>query len=168
MYFPLTGVIVALVLVLRQEEAGEDLLAGVLVVVGLKVEHGLGLVLGQPQRLQVEVGQGEGQVRQPVARDVEHVELLARADLVRERAQLVLPEREDAQVDEAADLGGQRVEPVAVDVEVGEARQVPDAGRQRVDVVLGQHQLLQAGASETQREHSRFVAALRSRIFLKT
>ena len=88
MYSALTGVILVLEFVLRQEEAGEDLLAGVLVVVGLKVEHGLGLVLGEPQRLQVQVGQGEGQVRQPVAGDVEHVQLLARADLVRERAQL--------------------------------------------------------------------------------
>ena len=148
----LTGVVLALALVLREEEAGEDLLAGVLVVVGLEVEHGLGLVLGEPQRLQVEVGEGEGEVRQAVARDVEHVQLLAGADLVGQRAQLVLPQREDAQVDEAAHLGRQRLQPVAVDVEVGQARQVPDAGRQRGDVVLGQHQLLQAGASETQRE----------------
>lgn len=47
---------------LGQQVAGEHLLSGLLVVLGLELEHGLGLVLCQPHGLQVQVGQGKGQV----------------------------------------------------------------------------------------------------------
>ena len=47
---------------LGQQVAGEHLLPGLLVVLRLELEHGLGLVLRQPHGLQVQVGQREGQV----------------------------------------------------------------------------------------------------------
>ena len=133
---------------LRQQEAGQHLLARVLVVVRLEVEHRLGLVLRQPEGLQVQVRHREGEVGQPVAAHVEHVQLGASADLVGQVAQLVLAQGEHAQVDEVADGGRELLEAVAVHVEVGQPGQVAQAGGQLADVVLGQDQLLQTDTSE--------------------
>ena len=140
--------LLVLCLELRQQEAGQHLLARVLVVVRLEVEHRLGLVLRQPEGLQVEVRHREGEVGQPVAAHVEHVQLGARADLVGQVEQLVLAQGEHAQVDEVADGGRELLEAVAVHVEVGQPGQVAQAGGQLADVVLGQDQLLQTDTSE--------------------
>lgn len=47
---------------LGQQVARQHFLPRALVVLRLELEHGLGLVLRQPHGLQVEVGQGKGQV----------------------------------------------------------------------------------------------------------
>ena len=113
-----------LILHLRQKKAREHLLARVLVIVRLEVQHGLRLVFRQPERLQVQVGQCEGQMGQSVAAHVQHMQLFTRADLVRDAAQLILAQGKYTEVDQLADLRRQLLQTVAVHVEVGHSRQV--------------------------------------------
>ncbi len=60
------------------------------------------LVLCQPQSLQIEVGQGEGQVGQSVPGNIEHMKFCTRSDFRRQAPKLILTETEDSQTDKVA------------------------------------------------------------------
>ena len=75
---------------LGQQDAGQHLLPGVRVLVRLEGEQGLGLVLRQPQGLELQRGQGQRQVGQPggggTQRDVVGLDSLRRwSELTRNR-----------------------------------------------------------------------------------
>ena len=109
------------------------------------------MVLCQPQRLQVQVGHREREVRESVPADVQDMKLGAGPDLVGQGPQLVLPQAEHSQVDQIPDLVGKIVQPVAVHVQVGQLRQVADRVGEEGEVVLGQNQLLEGNASGEKR-----------------
>lgn len=144
---------------LGQQVTREHLLAGLSVVLRLEPEHRLGLVLGQPEGLEVEVRERERQTPQPGGRwarsarrrpvgtvgrrglgragrhspvpgHVQHVQLRRVGELGRQGSQAVVPQGENAERRAASDLRRQRLEAVAVRVEVGQLGQLPQRARQ--------------------------------------
>ena len=73
-----------------QQEVGEDLQAGVRIHVGVELDQGLGLVVGQPDGGDaLELDEGDGQVRDVVTRQVEDSQLRQVSHFIRQ------PERGD-------------------------------------------------------------------------
>lgn len=139
--------LLVLVLELREKEASEDLLPGLLIHVRLEGQHGLGLVLREPDGLQVQAREGDGEELESIPGDVQDVELGAVPQFVGKVVELVLPEGEDVQSGQLAYLHGQLVEPVTVHVQVGQLGQVPNGRGQLREEVLRQDQLLEGYAS---------------------
>ena len=74
--------------------------------------------------LEIDGGEAEGEVLEPVATHVQHVQLSAVANLGRQLDQPILAQGEHAQVHQVAHLGGQKLQPVPVQVQVGQLGQV--------------------------------------------
>lgn len=88
----------------------------------------------------------------PVAADIQDMKLGASPDFVRQGSQLILPEAEDAQINQISNVVGQIIQPVPVDVEVGQFCEGTDRVGENGEVVLGQNQLLEGHTSAEEKQ----------------